>query len=184
MKMPADRAAAQKEYELAQARFLHAMTGEGARAIIETAAGERLRLHAELKDLTALAQSRHEDAIAAARAYATLLPHRVRKAGIEPPSTFEKIGSTYGSERSYKLAASALDAYTEVRELLAKRRRELVALEDGLRKTLDKREAVLKRQLESPESLRSALQRDPLLNRAYQRLRAFDQTPEQLTYHA
>jgi hypothetical protein len=181
MDTPSDHSKAQQEYEVAQARFLHAMTGDGAAAIIANAARERARLHEELKVLTETAQRRHEAAIAHAHAYAAILPHRVRKAGIEPPTPFERIGATFGSERAYKQAVASLDAYTEIRELLARRRAELVALEDGLRKTLDKRQAALKHQLETPESLRSALERDPLLNRAYQRLRAIDKRRELLS---
>jgi hypothetical protein len=45
-------------------------------------------------------------------------------------------------------------------------------MEEDLRVALDTREAALIRQMESPRGLQSALQRDPLLNVAYQKLKA------------
>ena len=56
--------------------------------------------------------------------------------------------------------------------MLAKRRDQLITMEADLRTALDEREAALIRQMESPRGLQSALQRDPLLNVAYQKLKA------------
>ena len=42
----------------------------------------------------------------------------------------------------------------------------------ALRQALDAREAALMRQVDSPRGLQTALQRDPLLNIAYQKLKA------------
>jgi hypothetical protein len=115
---------------------------------------------------------RHETAVEHARAYGAILPHRVGKTWIQPPAHTEKAGHFYGSERFYKQAARAAKEYVEIRDLLAKRREELITMEADLRQALDDREAALIRQMESPRGLQTALQRDPLLNIAYKNLQA------------
>ncbi len=107
-----------------------------------------------------------------ARAYALILPHRVGKTWIQPPGQLEKVGQFYGSVQFYKRAEKAAKEYVEIRDILVKRREQLVTMENDLRTALDEREAALIRQMESPRGLQSALQRDPLLNNAYQKLKA------------
>ena len=72
----------------------------------------------------------------------------------------------------YKQAARSAKEYVEARELLVKRREQVLALEAELRQRLDRREAALLSQLDSPRSLRAALLMDPLLNISYQKLKA------------
>jgi hypothetical protein len=84
----------------------------------------------------------------------------------------EKVGAFHGADRFYKRAEKAAKEYVEVRDILVKRREQLNKMEEDLRHALDEREAALIRQMESPRGLQSALQRDPLLNVAYQKLKA------------
>jgi len=167
-----EEALAQGQYDFAKTRFVRSLTGDGVARIVEHAAARRAKLRAEIDNLRALMRSRHEAAVEHARAYGAILPHRVGKTWIQPPAQLEKIGQYYGSERFYKQAARAAKEYVEVRDLLVKRRAELVTMETDLRVALDDREAALIRQMESPRGLQTALERDPLLNAAYQKLKA------------
>lgn len=167
-----ERAIAQGEFDYARTRFVRSLDSDKVQRLIEKAAAQRVRLRAEIDNLRLLTRARHETAIAHARAYGAVLPHRVGKTWIQPPAAFEKIGEFYGSDRLYKQAARAAKEYVEAREVLVKRRDELIALEEELRHRLDQREASLLRQLESPRSLRAALLMDPLLNISYQKLKA------------
>lgn len=167
-----DRAIAQGAFDFAKTRFVRSVTGDGVARIVEQAAQRRSKLRAEIDNLRALARARHELAVEHARAYGAILPHRVGKTWIQPPAQFEKVGDSYGADRFYKRAAKAAKEYVEVRDLLVRRRDELITMEAGLRRALDDREAALLRQVESPRGLQTALQRDPLLNVAYQKLKA------------
>jgi hypothetical protein len=167
-----DRAIAQGEYDFAKTRFVRSLDSERLTRLIEKAAKQRVRLREEIENLRVLTRARHETAVERARAYGEILPHRVGKTWIQPPAAFEKIGEFYGADRSYKRAAHAAKEYVEARELLVKRRDQLIALETELRQKLDDREAALLRQLDSPRSLRAALALDPLLNLSYQKLQA------------
>ena len=167
-----DEMLAQGNYDFAKTRFVRTLTGDGVARIVEHAAARRAKLRVEIDNLRVLVRARHEAAVEHARAYGQILPHRVGKTWIQPPAHTEKIGAGYGSERFYKLAARAAKEYVEIRDLLAKRRDQLITMEADLRTALDEREAALIRQMESPRGLQSALQRDPLLNVAYQKLKA------------
>lgn len=170
-----DRALAQGEYDFAKTRFVRTLTGDGVARIVEHAAARRAKLRAEIDHLRVLVRSRHEAAVEQARAYATILPHRVGKTWIQPPAQMEKVGQFYGSTKFYKRAEKATKEYVEVRDLLVKRREQLITMEEDLRHALDDREAALIRQMESPRGLQSALQRDPLLNNAYKKLKALQE---------
>ena len=167
-----DEMLAQGNNDFAKTRFVRTLTGDGVARVVEHAAARRAKLRAEIDNLRTLVRSRHETAVEHARAYGSILPHRVGKTWIQPPTHAEKIGQFYGSDRFYKQAARAAKEYVEIRDLLAKRREQLVNMEADLRQALDDREAALIRQMESPRGLASALQRDPLLNVAYQKLKA------------
>jgi len=167
-----DEALAQGQYDFAKTRFVRTLTGDGVARIVEHASARRQKLRNEIDHLRTLVRSRHEDAVLHARAYGEILPHRVGKTWIQPPSQMEKVGQFHGSDRFYKRAEKATKEYVEVRDLLVKRREQLIAMEEDLRHALDDREAALIRQMESPRGLQTALQRDPLLNVAYQRLKA------------
>ena len=163
---------AQGQYDFAKTRFVRTLTGDGVASIVGHASARRAKLRAEIDNLRVLVRSRHEAAVEHARAYGAILPHRVGKTWIQPPAHLEKVGQFYGADRFYKQAARAAKEYVEVRDLLAKRRDQLITMESDLRQALDDREAALIRQMESPRGLQTALQRDPLLNVAYQRLKA------------
>ena len=167
-----DEMLAQGQYDFAKTRFVRTLTGDGGARVVEHAAQRRGKLRAEIDHLRALVRMRHEAAVEHARAYGSILPHRVGKTWIQPPTHTEKVGHFHGSDRLYKQAARAAKEYVEIRDLLAKRREQLINMESDLRKALDDREAALIRQMESPRGLQSALQRDPLLNVAYKRLQA------------
>ena len=167
-----EEALAQGQYDFAKTRFVRTLTGDGVARVVEHAAARRVKLRAEIDNLRALVRLRHETAVEHARAYAEILPHRVGKTWIQPPGQMEKVGAFHGSERFYKRAEKATKEYVEVRDILVKRREQLIKMEEDLRHALDDREAALIRQMESPRGLQSALQRDPLLNVAYQKLKA------------
>ena len=116
-----------------------------------------------------------------ARTYGSVLPNRVGRTWIQPPTPLEKVGIYHGSERLYKQAARATKEYVELRDLLVKRHFQLFAMEQQLRDQLDRREAALIAELKTPRALQIALLRDPLLNIAYTKLKAFqselDETP-------
>ena len=167
-----EEALAQGQYDFAKTRFVRTLTGDGVARIVEHASARRAKLRGEIDQLRLLVRSRHEAAIEHARAYGQILPNRVGKTWIQPPGAMEKVGAFHGSQNFYKRAEKAAKEYVEVRDLLVKRRDQLVTMEQDLRKALDDREAALIRQMESPRGLASALQRDPLLNVAYQKLKA------------
>jgi len=167
-----EEALAQGQYDFAKTRFVRSVTSDGVARVVEHAAARRAKLRAEIDNLRTLVRARHEAAIEHARAYGQILPHRVGKTWIQPPSQLEKVGEFHGSERFYKRAEKAAKEYVEVRDLLVKRRDQLISMEEDLRHALDDREAALIRQMESPRGLKAALQRDPLLNVAYQKLKS------------
>jgi hypothetical protein len=167
-----DRAIAQGAFDFAKTRFVRSLDAERNSRLLEKAGKERSRLHDEIVNLRLVTRDRHETALEHARAYGSVLPHRVGKTWIQPPASFEKLGQFFGAERLYKRAARAAKEYIEARELLMKRRDQLNALEEDLRTRLEDREAVLLDQLESPRSLRIARQLDPLLDTSYQKLQA------------
>jgi hypothetical protein len=167
-----DEAIAQGQYDFAKTRFVRTLTGDGVARVVEHAAARRAKLRAEIDNLRALVRTRHEAAVEQARAYGEILPHRVGKTWIQPPGQMEKVGAAHGADRFYKRAEKAAREYVEVRDILVKRREQLIKMEEDLRVALDTREASLIRQMESPRGLQSALQRDPLLNVAYQKLKA------------
>ena len=167
-----DEALAQGQYDFAKTRFVRSVTADGVARVVEHAAARRAKLRVEIDNLRTLVRVRHEAAVEQARAYALILPHRVGKTWIQPPSNLEKVGEFHGSDRFYKRAEKAAKEYVEARDLLVKRRDQLFAMEEDLRKALDSREADLIRQMESPRGLRAALARDPLLNVAYQKLKS------------
>ena len=167
-----ERDLAQGEYEFARSRFVRTVTGTDVSRVVEQAARQRTKLIEEIENLRRVARDRHEAALADARAYGSILPHRVGRTWMQPPAALEKLGNFYGSERFYKRALKSAKEYQEARDLFVKRRQQLEALEADLRQQLEDREAALMRQLESPRSFQTALQRDPLLNSAYQKLKA------------
>ncbi len=168
-----ERSIAQGEFDYARARFVRSLDADKISALIERAGAQRKQLRAEIDNLRLLTRARHETAIADARAYGEILPHRVGKTWIQPPGGLERIGEYYGAEKAYKRAARSAKEYVEARDLLVKRRQQLLAFENELRRRLDKREAALMRELDSPRTLKVALKLDPLLNLAYEKLKTF-----------
>ena len=164
-----ERALAQGEYDYAKARFIKSFETERSARFWEQASKQRGKLREEINNLRLVTISRHQTAVEHAREYGSILPHRVGKTWIQPPAPFE---SLEGAARAYKRAAQAAKEYLEARMLFIKRRDQLLAYEEKLRQTLDDREAVLLKQLDSPRSLKAALMLDPLLNLSYQKLKA------------
>jgi hypothetical protein len=80
--------------------------------------------------------------------------------------------------RLYKAAAKAAKEFSEAQELLAKRQLTLANLERQLREKLDSQEAIVHENLTTSSGLQYALRRDPLLNQAYQHLRAVTNGPD------
>jgi len=166
-----ERALAQGQFEFAKTRYARALTGESVKNVIEVAARERARLTEEIKSLQVLSRSRYEKAAAAAREYGMVLPHRVGKTWLQPPTALERVGEFFGSVRLYKAAAKAAKEFKEAQDLLAKRQLTLVNLERNLRERLDSQEQVVQENLRTSDGLAYALRRDPLLNLAYQHMR-------------
>ena len=166
-----DKAIAQGEYDVARTRFVRAINSSGINQVVEHAANVRGRLRYDIDNLRVLVRAKHSTAVELARAYGQVLPHRVGRTWIQPPSSLEKVGASYGSDRMYKLAARAAKEYSDVRDVLLKRREQLIVMEQKLRDQLDAREASLLAELESPRAFQTALLRDPLLNMAYKKLK-------------
>lgn len=166
-----DEALAEGNFEFARTRFIRSIARDSVARIVERANEQRARLRAEIDNLRVLVRAKHEAAVAAARSYGSVLPHRVGKTWIQPPGQLEHVGAFHGSQRLYKIAARAANEYVEVRDLLVKRRDGLVTMEQKLREQLDRREAALIEELKSPRALQVALMRDPLLNDAHQKLK-------------
>jgi hypothetical protein len=173
-----ERALAQGQFEFAKTRYARTLTGESVKNVIEVAARERARLTEEIKNLQVLSRSRYEAAAAAAQEYGMVLPHRVGKTWLQPPTALERVGEFFGSMRLYKIAAKAAKDFTEVQELLAKRHLTLVNLERQLRERLDSQEAIVLDNLATSAGLKYALRRDPLLKQAYDHLRAVANGPD------
>ena len=167
-----DQVVAQGEYDVARTRFVRAINAGGISKVVEHAATVRARLRHDIDNLRHLVRLKHEEAVDLARSYGSVLPHRVGKTWIQPPSNLERVGAFYGSDKLYKKAARAAKEYVEVRDLLVKRREQLIVMERKLREQLDAREAALLEELESPRAFQMALLRDPLLNMAYKKLKA------------
>ena len=170
-----DRAIAQGEFDYARTRFVRSLDADKISTLIERATIQRKRLRAEIDNLRLLARARHETAVGDARAYGEILPHRVGKTWIQPPAGLERVGEYYGADKAYTRAARSAKDYVEIRELLVKRREQLLAFENELRRRLDRREEALLHQLDSPGSLKVALKLDPLLNLAYEKLKSLRQ---------
>jgi hypothetical protein len=173
-----ERALAQGQFDFAKARYARTITSDSVKGVIEAAARERSKLTEEIKNLQILSRARYEAAAKAAQEYGMLLPHRVGKTWLQPPTALERVGEFYGSMRLYKAAAKAAKEFTEVQELLAKRHSALANLERQLRERLDSQEAIVQENLSTPSGLKYALRRDPLLNQAYEHLRKVANGPD------
>jgi hypothetical protein len=165
-----ERALAQGQFEFAKTRYVRTVTTGVVSKVIEAAERERAKLTDEIKKLQTLARSRYEIAIDAARAYGSVLPHRVGKTWLQPPAPLEKVGEFFGSERLYKIAAKAAKEFGEAQELLAKKTETLSNMERTLRERLDSQEAIVQKQLLTESGLKNAMRRDPLLDVAYKKL--------------
>jgi hypothetical protein len=173
-----ERALAQGQFEFAKTRYARTLTGESVRGIIEAAARDRAKLVEEITNLQIVTRDRYAAATAAKLNYASILPHRVGKTSIQPPTALERIGEHFGSMRLYKLALKQSKEFTEAQDLLAKKRIALNNLERRLRERLDSQENIVLQNLQTPQGLKLALRRDPLLNQAYEHLRAFANGPD------
>jgi hypothetical protein len=158
------------QFEFAKRRYLRTITAGSAAKLIAAADRTRKRLTEEIKQLQVLSRQRYEVAVDAARAYASVLPHRVGKTWLQPPLAFERVGEYYGSQRLYKTAAKAASEFAEAQTLLAKKHDELSALERTLRERLDDAESDFARRLDSEDGLRYALRQDTLLDSAYKKM--------------
>jgi hypothetical protein len=166
-----ERALAQGQFEFAKTRYARAITSDSVKGVVEIGLRERAKLVDEIKNLQVVARERYRVAMEKSAEYAMVLPHRVGKTWLQPPSTLERVGEFFGSLRLYKGAAKAAKEFKEVQDLLAKRQLQLVNLERELRERLDKQEAVVFENLKTKDGLAYALRRDPLLNQAYKHMR-------------
>jgi hypothetical protein len=164
-----ESALAAGQFEFAKRRYLRTITAGSVSKMVAVADRSRKRLTAEIRHLQALARQRYESATDAARSYAAVLPHRVGKTWLQPPSPLERVGEFYGSQRLYKHAAKAAKEFSEAQDLLARKHEELATLERTLRERLDDAESELSRRLETDDGLRYALRQDPLLDAAFKK---------------
>jgi hypothetical protein len=93
----------------------------------------------------------------------------VRKAGVRPPSFWERVVTVNAVDRFYRAAAKAGEELDEVNELLRKRRDRLDAMERETRRSIYLREEAVRKKLQTPEGL-AALHADPMVKAAFAKM--------------
>ncbi len=161
--------AATKAYELSRARYIRTVTSDAEQKLKEAVAKRREALATEINNLVSLAHIRHEARVATLRAYAARCPGRVRGTELLPPPPG---GAFNGTDKVYRAALTAADEFNEVNEILRTRREILEAIDGEMRTRLTEYNENLIAMLESPDGLSTAFRRDPLLERAHQRMKA------------
>jgi hypothetical protein len=156
-------------YESAKLRYIRAITQDAETKLREAFGKRREAINEEIANLRDLAKSRQDAASAAATKYAARLPHRVRKAGVRPPSFWERVVTFNAVDRFYRAAAKAGEELDEVNELLRKRRDRLDAMERETRRSIYLREEAVRKKLQTPEGL-AALHADPMVKAAFAKM--------------
>jgi hypothetical protein len=166
---PTELETATQAYELSRARYIRTVTSDAENKLKEAVAKRREALATEINSLVSLAHIRHETRSTTLRAYAARCPGRVRGTDVLPPPAG---GAFNGDDKLYKAALLAADEFNELSDILRKRRALLEAIDGEMRTKLADYNRNLIAMLESPEGLANAFRRDPLLERAHQRMKA------------
>jgi hypothetical protein len=85
-----------------------------------------------------------------------------------PPSRAERMIG--GIDKLYKTAVKAAEEFSEVNEIIKKRKEKLDQIDNEVRTVLEQHGRELIAQLETPTGLEGAFKRDPLLGRAHARM--------------
>jgi hypothetical protein len=165
-----DYDASVREYHASRARYIHTVTADTEKKLMETVAKRREPLKEEITNLTALARARFDARQVTLKAYAAKAPSRVGAGGLLPPSPAERMIG--GIDKLYKTAVKAAEEFAEVNDILKKRKEKLEKIDDEVRTVLEQHGRDLIAQLESPTGLEGAFKRDPLLGMAHARMLA------------
>jgi hypothetical protein len=152
-------------YERAKQHYIRAVTFPSEARLRDAFARRRETFNSEINELRSLALRRQEAANRAAALYAMILPHRVRRAGLRAPSIWERLRTSGGVDALYRAAVRAAAELEDVNELLRTRRERIEMMERETRRSIDLREAAVRRKLKTPEGL-AALHDDPIVRRA------------------
>ena len=167
---PSEYDTAVKEYHASRARYIYTLTADAEKKLHEAVEKRRAPLSEEINNLTALAKMRYENRQQVLREYSAKAPGRVTASGLLPPSPAERM--TPGIDRLYKTAVKASEEFAEVNEIIKKKKAQLEKIDNDMRDALEKHNSEIIAALESPRGLEGAFKRDPLLERAYNRMQA------------
>jgi hypothetical protein len=159
-----------REYHASRARYIRTVTNDTEKKLFETVSKRRDPLKEEITNLTSLARARFEARQTTLKAYAAKAPGRVTAGGLLPPSTAERVIG--GIDKLYKAAVKAAEEFSEVNEIIKKRKEKLDQIDAEVRTVLEQHGRDLIAQLETPTGLEGAFKRDPLLGRAHARMLA------------
>jgi hypothetical protein len=165
-----DYDASVREYHASRARYIRTVTTDTETKLMETVAKRREPLIEEINNLSSLARIRFDARQTTLKAYAAKAPGRVTAGGLLPPSPAERVIG--GIDKLYKAAVKAAEEFSEVNEILKKRKERLDKIDHEVRTVLEQHGRDLIAALESPTGLEGAFKRDPLLARAHARMMA------------
>ena len=94
-------------YENAKLRYIRGITQEAENKLRDAFAKRREAINEEIANLRIVSKTRQDVATQAAAAYGKVLPHRVRKTGVKPPSFFERLRTFNRVSKLYRNAARA-----------------------------------------------------------------------------
>jgi hypothetical protein len=163
-----DYDASVREYHASRARYIRSVTADTEKRLMETVAKRRDPLKEEITSLSALARARFDARQTTLKAYAAKAPGRVTNSGLLPPSPAERMIG--GIDKLYKTAVKAAEEFSEVNEIIKKRKEKLDQIDNEVRTVLEQHGRELIAQLETPTGLDGAFKRDPLLGRAHARM--------------
>jgi hypothetical protein len=156
------------EYHASRARYIRTVTSDVEKRLLESVGKRRTPLMEEINNLTTLARSRYDAYQATLKAYSAKSPSRVTAGGLLPPGPADRVIA--GIDKLYKAAVKAAEEFSEVNDIIKKRKDNLEEIDRKLREQLEKYGRDLIAQLETPAGLESAFKRDPLLYRAHARM--------------
>jgi hypothetical protein len=163
-----DYDASVREYHASRARYIRSVTADTEKRLMETVAKRRDPLKEEITSLSALARARFDVRQTTLKAYAAKAPGRVTNSGLLPPSPAERMIG--GIDKLYKAAVKAAEEFSEVNDIIKKRKEKLDQIDNEVRTVLQQHGREVIAQLETPTGLEGAFKRDPLLGRAHARM--------------
>jgi hypothetical protein len=163
-----DYDASVREYHASRARYIRSVTADTEKRLMETVAKRRDPLKEEITSLSALARARFDARQTTLKAYAAKAPGRVTNSGLLPPSPAERMIG--GIDKLYKAAVKAAEEFSEVNDIIKKRKEKLDQIDNEVRTVLQQHGREVIAQLETPTGLEGAFKRDPLLGRAHARM--------------